>query len=108
MSAMGSSADILQRQGDVRITPDSEHILLVSGVTFMNLHPGTKRKPNSGRRHAFRNPGRRSLGLRIVLFVRPPELREVPAEVQFEVARNAVTDTPDLGAARLRTGQGQR
>ena len=26
---------------------------------------------------------------------------------QFEVARNAVTDAADLGAARLRTGQGQ-
>jgi hypothetical protein len=36
-----------------------------------------------------------------------PERREVPAEVQFEVARSAVTDTADLGTARLRTGLGQ-
>ena len=29
--------------------------------------------------------------------VRPPERREVPTEVQFEVARNTVTDIADLG-----------
>ena len=34
-----------------------------------------------------------------------PERWEVPAEVQFEVAPNAVTDTTDLGTARLRTGK---
>src|SRR6516165_1477957 len=57
----------------------------------------------------FRNPGRRSLGLLIlVLVVRPPESREVPAEVQFEVAPNTVTDITDLGTARLRTWQGQQ
>ena len=50
----------------------------------------------------------RSLGLRTrVIMVRPPERREVPAEVQFEVARNTVTDTADLGTARLGTGLGQ-
>jgi hypothetical protein len=39
---------------------------------------------------------------------RPPERRQVPAEVQFEVARNAVTDIANLGAARLCAGQGQQ
>src|SRR5580704_7463191 len=53
--------------------------------------------------------GRRSVGLRIrVIVVGPPERREVPAEVQFEVARDAVTDAADLGTARLRTWQGQQ
>ena len=57
----------------------------------------------------FRNPGRRSAGLLTrVVVVRPPERRQVPAEVQFEVARNAVADIADLGAARLRTWQGQQ
>ena len=43
---------------------------------------------------AFRDPGRRSVGVLLrVITVRPPERREVPAEVQFEVAGNAVTDT---------------
>jgi hypothetical protein len=56
----------------------------------------------------LRNPGRRSFGLLIpVIVVHPPERREVPAEVQFEVAPNTVTDIADLGAARLRTGPGQ-
>ena len=41
------------------------------------------------------------------IVVLPPERSEVPAEVQFEVARNTVTDPTDLGTARLRTGQGQ-
>src|ERR1700675_2038622 len=55
-----------------------------------------------------RNPGRRSVGLLTrVMVVRLPERRQVPAEVQFEVARNAVTDIVDLGTARLCTGQGQ-
>src|ERR1700726_3179708 len=40
-------------------------------------------------------------------FVRPPERGQVPAEIQFEVARNAVPDIADLGTARLCTGQGQ-
>src|SRR5579863_9108264 len=45
--------------------------------------------------------GRQSVGLLMRVFaVRPPERREVPTEVQFEVARNAVTGA-DLGAARL-------
>ena len=49
----------------------------------------------------FRNPGRRSVGLLIrVIVVRPPERREVTAEVQFEIAPNTVTDTTDLGTAR--------
>src|SRR6202790_13566 len=57
----------------------------------------------------FRNLGRRSVGLLIrVIVVRPPERRQVPAEVQFEVARNAVTYIADLGTARLCTGQGQQ
>src|SRR5271169_6667705 len=57
----------------------------------------------------FRNPGRRSAGPRIrVIVVRPPERRQVPAEVQFEVARNAVTNITDPGTARLRTWQGQQ
>ena len=41
-------------------------------------------------------------------FVRPPERREVPAEVQFEVAPNTVSDITNLRTARLRTGQGQQ
>jgi len=36
-----------------------------------------------------------------------PNPWEVPAEVQFEVAPNTVTDITDLGTARLRTGHGQ-
>src|ERR1700724_2883211 len=57
----------------------------------------------------FRNPGRRSAGLLTrVIVVRPPEPGQVSAEVQFEVARNAVTDIADLGTARLRIGQGQK
>src|SRR5580704_23239 len=57
----------------------------------------------------FRNPGRRSARLRIrVIDVRPPERWEVPAEIQFEVARNAVTYIADPGTARLCTGQGQQ
>ena len=52
----------------------------------------------------FRNPGRRSVGLRVRGNVlRRPERREVPAKVQFEVARKTVTDITELGAARLRT-----
>jgi hypothetical protein len=42
-----------------------------------------------------------------VSVARRPEPREVPAEVQFEVAANPVTDTTELGTAGLRTGQGQ-
>src|ERR1700722_6070245 len=57
----------------------------------------------------FRNPGRQSARLRLrVIIVRLPERRQVPSEVQFEVARNAVTDVADLGTARLCTGQGQQ
>jgi hypothetical protein len=37
-----------------------------------------------------------------------PKRREVPAEVQFEVAPNPVTDITDLGTARLRTWQRQQ
>src|ERR1700758_2073881 len=56
----------------------------------------------------FRNPGRRSVALLVrVIVVRPPKRRQVPAEVHFEVARNAVTEIADLGTARLCTGQGQ-
>src|SRR5271166_4599610 len=56
----------------------------------------------------FRNPGRRSVGPHTrVMVVRPPQRREVPAEVQFEIARNAVTDITELCAARLRAGPGQ-
>jgi hypothetical protein len=43
-----------------------------------------------------------------VIVVGAPERGEIPAEVQFEVAWNAVTDVADLGAARLCTGQGQQ
>ncbi len=57
----------------------------------------------------FRNPGRRSGGPRLVIIVvRPPERRQVPAEVQFEVARNTITDTAELRTARLRIRQGQQ
>src|SRR3984885_7612427 len=57
----------------------------------------------------FGNPGRRSAGLCVpVIVVRPPEPREVPAEVQFEVAPNTVTDVTNLRTARLRTWQGQQ
>ena len=71
-----------------------------------HLLMGRWRRSNVGAK--FRNPGRRSVGLLIrVIVVRPPKRRQVPAEVQFEVARNAVTDIADLGTARLCTGQGQ-
>jgi hypothetical protein len=43
-----------------------------------------------------------------VIAVRPPERREVPAKVQFEVAPNTVTDITNLRAARLRIRQGQQ
>ena len=53
---------------------------------------GRWRKSNVGAE--FSNPGRRSVALHIrVIVVHPPE--------------RAVTDTADLGPARLRTGQGQ-
>jgi hypothetical protein len=56
----------------------------------------------------FRNPGRRSVGLRVRGIVpRRPKRREVPAKVQFEVAPNTVTNVTELGAARLRTGPRQ-
>ena len=44
----------------------------------------------------------------VVMVVRQPERREVPAEVQFEVASNPVTDVTNLRTARLRTSQGQQ
>ena len=40
--------------------------------------------------------------------VRPPEGREVSAEVQIEVAPNTVTEITNLRSARLRTWQGQQ
>ena len=56
----------------------------------------------------FRNPGRRSVGRRVRgIVLRRPERGEVPAKVQFKVARNTVTNTTELGTARLRTGPGQ-
>jgi hypothetical protein len=42
-----------------------------------------------------------------LIVVCPPERRQVPAEVQFEVAPKAVTDITDLGTPRLRTGHRQ-
>jgi len=42
------------------------------------------------------------------IVVRPPERREVPAKVQFEVAPNTVTDITNLRTARLRAWQGQQ
>src|SRR6202795_4807669 len=78
-----------------RIPGASPHLLM-----------GRWRRSNVGA--AFRNPGRRSVGLLIrVIVVRPPKRRQVTAEVQFEVARNTITDIADLGTARLCTGQGQ-
>src|SRR5579863_227860 len=57
----------------------------------------------------FRNPGRRSTRLSIrAMVVRRSELREVAAEVQFEIASSAVTDISNLRAAGLRTGQGKQ
>ena len=43
-----------------------------------------------------------------VVAVRPPERREMPAEVQFEVAPNTLTDITNLRTARLCTWQGQQ
>jgi hypothetical protein len=43
----------------------------------------------------------------VIAAVRLPERRQIPAEVQFEVAGNAITDITYLGAARLRAGPGQ-
>ncbi len=46
---------------------------------------------------------RRSAGLHTrVIGVRAPERREVPAEVQFEVAPNTVTDITNLRSFHLR------
>src|SRR5271156_5821501 len=42
-----------------------------------------------------------------VIVVGPPEPRQVAAEVQFEIARHAVTQITDLGTARPRTGPRQ-
>ena len=42
------------------------------------------------------------------MVVRPPERRQVPAEVQIEVAPNSVTDITNLRTASLRTWQGQQ
>ena len=54
------------------------------------------------------NQGRRSLGSRIrAIAIRPSERREVTAEVQFEVAPNAVTEPTELASAGLRTEPGQ-
>jgi len=79
--------------------------LRVSPFGGAHLLMGRWRTSNVGAE--FRNPGRRSVGLRIrVIVVRPPERRQVPAEVQFEVARNAVTHTADPGTARPLTGPG--
>jgi len=52
--------------------------------------------------------GLRGFGVIRVIVVPPPERREVPAEVQFEVAPYPVTEITDLRAARLRTWQGQQ
>jgi hypothetical protein len=55
-----------------------------------------------------RLPEARSVGLRVCgIVLRRPKRREVPAEVQFEVAPKTVTDITELGAARLRTGPRQ-
>ena len=43
-----------------------------------------------------------------VIAVRPPERREVPAKVQFEVTLNTVTDGTNLRTTRLRAWQGQQ
>jgi hypothetical protein len=45
--------------------------------------------------------------LRMRVVVRPPECREVSAEVQVEIAPKTVTDTAELGSAHLRSGPGQ-
>src|SRR5579863_872365 len=42
------------------------------------------------------------------IVVSSPEPGQVLAEVQFEVARNSVTQIANLGATRLRTWQGQQ
>src|SRR5580704_2417305 len=41
------------------------------------------------------------------LIIRPPEPRQIFAEVQFEITRDAVTQTADLGTSRLLTGPRQ-
>ena len=49
-----------------------------------------------------------SVRLRIrLIVVRRPKLREVPTEVQFEVAPNTVTNITELGTASLRSGPRQ-
>jgi hypothetical protein len=50
-------------------------------------------------------PGRINEGGSVV---GPPERREIPAEVQFEVTPNTVSNITDLRSARLRTWQGQQ
>jgi hypothetical protein len=48
------------------------------------------------------------LGLRIgFVIVGRPERRQIPAEVQLEIAPNAVADITELAAPRLRIGPGQ-
>src|SRR5579859_3976745 len=58
---------------------------------------------------ASKNIAQGSAGLvtRIIV-VRGPERRQVSAEVQFEVAWNAITDIANLGATRLGIGQSQQ
>jgi hypothetical protein len=79
--------------------------LLVHVVHVRSKHENTLPRTSGAE---FRNPGRPSVALRIRVVVRPPERRDVPTEVHFAGAPNAVTDIANLRTARLRTGQGQQ
>lgn len=57
------------------------------------------------KQHAAAESGRRSVGLLSqVIAVRPTKPREVAAKVQFEVARNTVTNDADLGTRAFAPG----
>ena len=79
----------------VTATP-SISVILLSQASQPSGQPGGRGPPRhaAGRRRHWRGAAGASGERRVrVIIARPPERREVPAEVQFEVARNTVTDT---------------
>ena len=60
----------------------------VEKIVLLSALNASRTRPPFG--SALQHAGERRVR---VIIARPPERREVPAEVQFEVARNTVTDT---------------
>src|ERR1700683_3989909 len=87
---------------------EERHLLSFARVSILGSAFADGAPADVERRAEFRIPRRQSRALHMrAILVGLPERREVSSEVQFEVARNPVTDVADLGAARLRSGQGQ-